>query len=119
MSEEIEQMMKAQMDAMKAQIDGLRELIIDTEEHTAKLKHIIADELVETLIKRFQHNEKRIDDMHDRISNFHVEIKDQLLEVKRARERHLSDKALQKAINRLAEEAEIKVDAEPLYELKV
>ena len=119
MPEELETVMKVQMDVMKKQIDSLRELILDTEEHTARLKHMIADELVEALVLRFQKNEKRIDEMHDRISNIHVEIKDQLMEVKRARDRHLSDRALQKAINKIAEEAEIKVDAEPLYELKV
>jgi len=119
MPEELESVMKSQMDAMKTQIDSLRELIIDTEENTARLKHMIADEMVEALVTRFQKNEKRIEEMHDRISNIHVEIKDQLLEVKRARDRHLSDRALQKAISKIAEEADIKVDAEPLYELKV
>lgn len=119
MPDELESVMKAQMDAMRIQIDSLKELVIDTEEHTARLKHMIADEMVEALVSRFQKNEKRIEDMHDRISNIHLEIKDQLLEVKRARDRHLSDRALQKAISKIVEEAEIKVDAEPLYELKV
>ena len=119
MPEELESVMKAQIDAMRNQIDSLRELILDTEEHTARLKHMIADEMVEALVTRFQKNEKRIEEMHERISNIHVEIKDQLLEVKRARDRHLSDRALQKAISKIVDEAEIKVDVEPLYELKV
>ena len=119
MSEELEPVMNAQLDAMRKQIENLRELVIDTEEHTARFKHIIADEMVGALVERFQKNEKRMEDLHDRISNMHVEIKEQLIEVKRARDRHLSDKALEKAINKLVEGGEIKVDAEPLYELKV
>ncbi len=119
MSEELEPILKAQLESMKKQMDTLRELVIDTEEHTARLKHVIANDMVEALVTRFQKNEKKLDEMHERISNIHTEIKDQLMEVKRARERHLSDRALEKAINKIVEEGEIKVDAEPLYELKV
>jgi glutamine synthetase type III len=117
--EELEPLVKAQLDAMRNQIEKLKGLVIDTEDHTARLKNVIANDLVDALVKRFQNNERKMDEMHEKIINIHQDIKDQLLEVRRLRDRQESDIALQKAITKILEEGEIKVDSEPLYELKV
>lgn len=119
MSEEIESVMKAQIDTMNDQIEKLKELVVDTEEHTVRLKHMIANDLMDALIQRFQANEAKIGQLHENIQSIHQDVKEQLIEVKRAAERHESDRALEEAIKKLLNEKEIKVDSEPLYKLRV
>lgn len=118
MPEELEPLMQAQLATMRDQIEKLKDLVIDTEEHTARLKYMIANDLMEALIKRFQTNETKIVEMEKRILNIHEDIKDQLIDIKRAKDRHESDLALESAIKSLLNEGEVKVDSEPLYRLK-
>ena len=119
MSEEIKSVMKAQIDTMSDQIEKLKDLVVDTEDHTVRLKHMIANDLMDALIQRFQNNETKISQLHKNIQSIHENVKEQLVEVRRAADRHESDKAMEEAIRKLLNEKEIKVDSEPLYKLKV
>lgn len=119
MQGELEPFVKTQLNTMNEQIEKLKDLVLDTEEHTARLKFLIANDMMEALIKRFQTNERKMNDMEEKISNIHQDIKDQLVEVKRLRDRHESDRALEDAIKKLLHEQEVKVDSNLLSKLKV
>lgn len=119
MQGELEPFVKSQLNTMNEQIEKLKDLVLDTEDHTARLKFLIANDMMEALIKRFQTNERKMGQMEEKISNIHQDIKDQLIEVKRLRDRHESDRALEEAINKLLSEQEVKVDSNLLSKLKV
>lgn len=118
MVEDLEPIIKAQLSTLRAQIDILRDQMESSEESAAKLKYIIANDLVESMIKRFERNEKKLEELTDKINSFHLNLQEQMVEFKRMRERQLSDIALAEAISKIFEEKEVKVSPKPLYELK-
>ena len=107
MREDIEPIIKAQMNTLKAQIDILREYIENTEESNVRLKYIIANELVEALIKRFEKNEAKIDQLKEKMEELH-----------RVTKMELSEEALSKAVSRILDNKDIEVDSKPLLDLK-
>jgi len=118
MVEELEPIIKAQLATLKTQIDILKRQIETSEEDAAKLKYKIANELVEALVKRFEKNEKSIENLNDKLTSIHLNLQQQVEEFKRMKDRQLSELALSQAIAKIFEEKEVKVSSKPLYELK-
>ncbi len=118
MKEDIEPIIKAQLNTLKAQIDILRDHIESSEEGNVRLKYIIANELVESLIKRFEKNENKIDELKEKIESIELSLKEKVSELHRITKMELSEEALSKAISKILQEKEIEVDSKPLLDLK-
>jgi predicted nuclease with TOPRIM domain len=116
--EDIEPIIKAQMKTLKAQIDILREYIENNEESNVRLKYIIANELVEALIKRFERNEAKIDELKEKMESIDLSLKEKMEELHRVTKMELSEEALSKAVSRILEDKDIEVDSKPLLDLK-
>ena len=116
--EDIEPIIKAQLNTLKAQIDILREYIENNEESNVRLKYIIANELVEALIKRFEKNEAKIDQLKEKIESIDMSLKEKMEELHRVTKMELSEEALSKAVSRILEDKDIEVDSKPLIDLK-
>ena len=118
MKEDIEPIIKAQLNTLKAQIDILREYIENTEESNVRLKYIIANELVEALIKRFERNEAKIDQLGEKIESIELNLKEKMEELHRVTKMELSEEALSKAVSKILDTKDIEVDSKPLIDLK-
>jgi CII-binding regulator of phage lambda lysogenization HflD len=116
--ENIEPIIKAQLNTLKAQIDILREYIENNEESNVRLKYIIANELVEALIKRFEKNETKIDDLKEKIESIDMSLKEKVEELHRITKMELSEEALSKAVSKILDTKDIEVDSRPLLDLK-
>ena len=118
MREDIEPIIKAQLNTLKAQIDILREYIENTEESNVRLKYIIANELVEALIKRFENNEAKMDQLREKIESIELNLKEKMEELHRATKMEMSEEALSKAVSKILETKDIEVDSRPLLDLR-
>ncbi|MFH0929039.1 MAG: hypothetical protein V1818_01635 [Candidatus Aenigmatarchaeota archaeon] len=118
MKENIEPIIKAQLNTLKAQIDILRDYIENTEESNVRLKYIIANELVEALIVRFEKNEDKLDDLKEKIDSIEVSLKEKVEELHRITKMELSEDALSRAVSKILGSKDIEVDSKPLIDLK-
>ena len=116
--EDLESIIKAQLNTLKAQIDILRDHIESSEESNVRLKYIIANELVEALIKRFENSENKIDALKEKIESIELSLKEKVEELHRITKMELSEEALSKAISKIVQEKEIEIDSKPLLDLK-
>lgn len=115
---DLESIIKAQLNTLKTQIDILKDHIESSEESNVRLKYIIANELVEALIKRFEKNENKIDELKEKIESIDLKLKKELSELNRITKMELSEEALSKSISKILKEKEIEVDSKPLLDLK-
>ena len=118
MKEDIEPIIKAQLNTLKAQIKILREYIENTEESNVRLKYIIANELVEALIVRFKKNETKIDELKEKIESIELSLEEKVEELHRITKMELSEEALSRAVSKILSDKEIEVDSKPLIDLK-
>lgn len=118
MKEDLESIIKTQLNKLKTQIDVLRDHIESSEESNVRLKYIIANELVEALIKRFEKNEGKIDDLKEKIESIDLKLKEKMEELNRITRMELSEEALSKSISKVLQEKEIEVDSKPLLDLR-
>ncbi|MBN2202737.1 MAG: hypothetical protein JW700_00925 [Candidatus Aenigmarchaeota archaeon] len=118
MKENIEPIIKAQLNTLKAQIDILREYIENTEESNVRLKYIIANELVEAMIARFEKNEARLEELSEKIESIEVSLKEKVEELHRVTKMEMSEDALTRAVSKILGNKEIEVDSKPLIDLK-
>jgi len=116
--EDLESIIKTQLNKLKTQIDVLRDHIESSEESNVRLKYIIANELVEALIKRFEKNEGKIDDLKEKIESIDLKLKEKMEELNRITRMELSEEALSKSISKVLQEKEIEVDSKPLLDLR-
>jgi hypothetical protein len=118
MEEDFESFMKSQLRALKNQMDIIKDYINKYEESSFRLKKTITNDLIEALIKRFERNEKIIQDLNEKIDSFHLKFQENLSRsIKELRE-EMSETELSKAISKIFEEKEIKISSKPLDELK-
>jgi hypothetical protein len=118
MREDLESIIKAQLNMLKTQIDILREHIESSEESNVRLKYIIANELVEALIKRFENNEMKIDELKEKIESIDLSLKEKMEELHRITKMELSEEALSRSISKILQDTEVEVDSKPLLDLK-
>ncbi len=116
--ENIEPIIKAQLNTLKAQINILKDYIESSEESNVRLKYIIANELVEALIQRFEKNEDKIDLMKQKLESIELKLEEKMAELHRITKMELSEDALSKSISKLLKEKEVEVDSKPLLDLK-
>jgi len=112
--EDFEPIIKAQLNTLKAQIDILKEYIESSEESNVRLKYIIANEMVESLVKRFEKNEKKLDELKEKIESIDLRIKEKISGIHRMTKMELSEEALSKAVSKILQGKE--VDSRPLLE---
>ena len=117
-NDQIEPIIKAQLNTLKAQIDILREYIENTEESSVRLKYIIANELVEAMVKRFERNESKIDALSEKIDALEVGLKEKVEDIHRVTKSELSEEALSRAVSRILDNRDIQVDSRPLIDLR-
>lgn len=118
MKENIEPIIKAQLNTLKAQIDILRDYIENTEESNVRLKYIIANELVEALIARFEKNEEKLDYLKEKMESIELSLKEKVEELHRITKMELSEDALSRAVSKILGSKDIEVDSKPLIDLK-
>ena len=118
MKENIEPIIKAQLNTLKAQVNILKDYIESSEESNVRLKYIIANELVEALIQRFQKNEDKIDVMKEKLESIELKLEEKMSELHRITKQELSEDALSRSISKLLKEKEVEVDSKSLLDLK-
>lgn len=118
MTEDFESVIKAQLSTLKAQIDILREYLESSEESNVRLKYIIANELVESLIRRFEKNEQKLDLLNRKIESIELSLKEKVAELHRMTKMELSEDALSRSISKILQDTEVEVDSKPLLDLK-
>jgi len=107
-----------ELQTLKAQIETIKNQLDDYEEGNSKLKKIISEELVDTLITRFEKNEERIRKIDEKLDSIHFKINEKIAQDIRNIKQDLSEAQLSKSISRLLDEKEIKIDSKPLEKLK-
>ena len=118
MTEEFEAFIKSQLKTLQAQIEIIKGYLNEYEEKNRKLKRIMSEELIAALILRFEKNDERMMKLDEKIESLHFDLKEKLSQEIRNIKNELSDAQLSRAISRLIEEREIKVDSKPLDNLK-
>ena len=117
-NEEFESFIEAQLRALRAQIEKIKGYLDEYEEKNRKLKKIMSEELIEALILRFEKNEDRIRGIDEKLDYMHTTLHEKISHEIRNLKNEISEAQLSKAISRLLEEKEIKVDSKPLNEFK-
>jgi hypothetical protein len=116
--EDIEPIIKAQLNTLKAQINILRDYVESSEESNVRLKYIIANELVEALIQRFEKNENKIDVLKEKLESIELSLQEKMSELHRMTKMELSEDALSKSISKILKDKNVEVDSKPLMDLK-
>jgi hypothetical protein len=116
--EDIEPIIKAQLNTLKAQINILRDYVESSEESNVRLKYIIANELVEALIQRFEKNENKIDVLKEKLESIELSLQEKMSELHRMTKMELSEDALSKSISKILKDKDVEVDSKPLIDLK-
>jgi GTP-dependent phosphoenolpyruvate carboxykinase len=117
-NEEFEAFIDSQLQALRAQIETIKGYLEEYEERNRRLKKIMSEDLIGALIFRFEKNEDRIRMIDEKLDSIHFKLSEKLTQEIRNIKQDLSETHLTKAISRLLEEKEIKVNSKPLNELK-
>ena len=118
MEEDFETLIRSQLRTLKNQMSIIKDYINKYEERSIRLKRTITNELIDALIKRFERNEKLIQELNEKLDSLNFRLKDDLSRsIKELRE-EMSEVELSKAISRIFEGKEIKVSSKALDELK-
>jgi len=118
MEEDFEDMIKSQLRILKNQMDIIKSYIDSYEEKSSKLKKTITEELITALINRFERNENLISDLNEKIDSINFKFQDNLSKCMKDMREEISEESLSKAIAKISEEKEIKVNSRALDELK-
>jgi len=117
-NEEFEAFIQAQLHALKAQIEILKKHLQEYEDRSRTLKKIMSEELIGALLLRFEKNEERLIKLDEKLESMHFNLNEKLSQEIRKLKDDLSEAQLSRAIAKLLEQKEIKVDSSPLDELK-
>lgn len=117
-NEEFEAFINSQLQTLRAQIETIKSYLEEYEERNKRLKKIMSEDLIGALIFRFEKNEERIRGIDEKLDSIHFKLNEKLSQEIRNIKQDLSETQLSKAISKLLEEKEIKVDSKPLSELK-
>ena len=117
-NEEFEAFIDSQLQALRAQIETIKSYLEEYEERNRRLKKTMSEDLIGALIFRFEKNEDRIRMIDEKLDSIHFKLSEKLTQEIRNIKQDLSETHLTKAISRLLEEKEIKVNSKPLSELK-
>jgi hypothetical protein len=117
-NEEFEAFINSQLQTLRAQIETIKSYLEEYEERNKRLKKIMSEDLIGALIFRFEKNEERIRRIDEKLDSIHFKLNEKLSQEIRNIKQDLSETQLSKAISKLLEEKEIKVDSKPLSELK-
>ncbi len=118
MEEDFEALIRSQLRTLKNQMEIIKDYINKYEERSIRLKRTITNELIDALIKRFERNEKLIQELNEKLDSLNFRLKEDLSRsIKELRE-EMSEAELSKAISKIFERKEIKVSSKALDELK-
>ena len=116
-TDEFDSFIKDQISTLKTNMYLLKKQLKDAEEDGIRFKRTVANNLIEALIKRFENNEKKIDEINTKIDSFHLQLTRIIEDFDRARAQESVESELAKTISKISGE-EIKVSLKPLYELR-
>ena len=117
-NEEFEAFIQTQLQALKAQIEILKKHLQEYEDRNRTLKKIMSEELIGALLLRFEKNEERLIKLDEKLESMHFNLNEKISQEIRKLKDDLSEAQLSRAIAKLLEQKEIKVDSRPLDELK-
>lgn len=118
MEEDFEAIIRSQLRTLKNQMDIIKDYINKYEQRSVRLKKTITNELISALIKRFERNEKIIQDLDEKLESLNFKLQENLSRSIKDLREEISETELSKAISRIFEEKEIKVSSKALDELK-
>jgi len=123
MNEDFEYFARSQLRTIKSHMDLLTKYLQEYEERGIRLKQLLSQELIVSLIKRFENNEKILHELNQKIEERHLKLEEQLTREIRILRHEISEADLTRAISKItgkseAKPSEIKVNSEPLEELK-
>lgn len=118
MEEDFESIIRSQLRVLKNQMDVIKDYINKYEERNNRLRHIITNNLIDALIKRFEKNEKLIEELSEKMDSLHLKFQDNLSKSIKDMKEEIVDAELSKAISRIFDQKEIKVSSKTLDELK-
>jgi 16S rRNA C967 or C1407 C5-methylase (RsmB/RsmF family) len=118
MEEDFENMIRSQLRILKNQMDIIKGYIDSYEEKSAKLRKTITEELITALLGRFERNEKLITELNEKVDSINFKFQDSLSKSMKDLREEISEAALAKAIAKISEEKEIRVNSRALDELK-
>lgn len=118
MSEEFEAFIRSQLKTLQAQIEIIKGYLNEYEEKNRKLKRMMSEELITALILRFEKNDERIMKLDEKLESLHFDLKEKFSQEIRNIKNELSDTQLSRAISKLLEEREIRVNSKPLDDLE-
>jgi hypothetical protein len=123
--DEFEAMMKSQMTTLKNQMGVIKEYIDTYDQRSMKLRQTITNELIVALISRFEKNEKMLNDINEKIDNVKDEMEMSNAKVQSSMERsikeikeEISQVEMEKAIAKIFQDREIKVNSKALQDLR-
>jgi hypothetical protein len=117
-SEEFEAFIRSQLKTLQAQIEIIKGYLNEYEEKNRKLKRMMSEELITALILRFEKNDERIMKLDEKLESLHFDLKEKFSQEIRNIKNELSDTQLSRAISKLLEEREIRVNSKPLDDLE-
>lgn len=124
MNEDFEHFARSQLITMKSHMDLLTKYLQEYEERNIRLKQILSQELIISLVKRFEDNEKMIHELNQKLEERHFKLEEQLTKEIRTLRYEISETDLTRAIstisgeNKFKESNIVKVNSRPLEELK-
>jgi hypothetical protein len=118
MESEFESMMKSQLVTLKNQMDVIKDYIDTYEQRSMKLNQTITNDLIVALIGRFEKNERLIQDLSEKIDTMNSRIQNNIEKSIKDLREEISEAELDKAISKIFDQREIKVNSKALQELK-
>jgi len=123
MNEDFEHFARSQLRTMKSHMDLMTKYLQEYEERSIRLKQLLSQDLIVSLIKRFEENEKMIHELNQKLEERHLKIEEQFAREIRTLRNEISEADLTRAISTITgeskiKESDIRVDSTPLEELK-
>ncbi len=117
MQDDFETAMRLQLAMLKSQMEVIREYIEKYDERSSKLRRTITEDLINALIKRFERNEKTIQEMNEKVDSMGMKLNENLEKSLRQLREEIGEGELSKAISKIFDEKEIKVSSRVLENL--
>jgi DNA-binding MurR/RpiR family transcriptional regulator len=99
-------------------MDIIKDYIDKYDQRSMKLKQTITNELIVALIGRFERNEKMMQELNEKMDSAVSKIQNNMERSMKELREEISEAELNKAISKLFDEKEIKVNSKVLQDLR-
>ena len=118
MDTDFETIMRSQLITLKNQMEIIKDYVDTYDQRSMKLKQTITNELIVALINRFERNEKMIQELSDKMDSTASKINTSMEKSMKQLREEISEAELDKAISKIFEQREIRVDSKVLQDLR-